>query len=170
VHFGIDNRFAASLERFEALIEDPELYPRMQRALPGMAAIEVLSWQEVDGVLTRKVRYTPRAEDKIPAFGRAVITPEMLIWTEESAFDRRAHRIDYRIEPNIPAKWRDRFASRGFFTFAEHHGEVARRIEGEVTVRVPLLGGIVERMIIKELKHSFAAEAAELTAWLAERA
>jgi len=168
VRFGIDDRFAATLTRFEALIEAPELYPRMQRALPGMAAIEVLSWSEADGVLTRRVRYTPRAEDKIPSFGRGVITPEMLIWTEESAFDRRAHRIDYRIEPNIPVKWRDRFASHGHFTFAESAGQVARRIEGEVTVRVPLLGGIVERMIIRELRQSFRAEAAELTAWLAE--
>jgi hypothetical protein len=168
MRFSLDHRFDCTVARMEALLEDPDLYPRMQRSLPGMERIELLSQEESDGVLRRRVRYTPRAEEKIPSFGRGIITPEMLIWTEHSAFHRAAHRIDYRIEPNLPGKWKDRFESTGSFLYrAAGHG-VERTIEGEVIVHVPLLGKIVERMLVKELTHSFSIESEVLTAWLAE--
>lgn len=169
VRFAIDDRFATTLERFEALLDDPDLYPRMQRELPGMARIELLESRETDGVVRRRVRYTPAAAHRIPSFARGRITEEMLVFVEESAFDRAAHRIDYRVEPNLPDQWRDRFASHGRFTFAAAPGGVVRRIEGEVEVRVPLLGAIAERLLVDDVKRNFAAEAAALRRWLAER-
>ena len=167
MRFRIDDTFATTLPRFEALLDDPELYPRMARELPGIARIDVLASEERDGVLRRRVRYTPRAEGKIPSFARGRVTPEMLVFVEESAFYRAEHRIDYRVEPNLPDRWRDHFASHGRFSLAAIPGGVARRIDGEVQVRVPLVGGLVERMLVSELRQSFAAEAAVLGRWLA---
>lgn len=170
VRFQIDDLFATTLDRFEALLDDPELYPRMARELPGIARIELVDAAEVDGVLRRRVRYTPDAARKIPSFARGRITPDMLVFVEESRFDRAAHTIDYRVEPNLPDKWRDRFASHGRFTFRARPDGVARRIEGEVQVRVPVLGIIAERLLVDDVKRSFGAEAEVLRRWLADRA
>ncbi len=168
MRFAIDHSFATSLERFESLLHDPNLYARMERVLPGIERIELIEQHEQDGVVHRRVRYTPRAEDKLPSFARGIISPEMLIWTEESAIYRHQHRIEYRVLPNLPERWRDRFSSHGSFRFAATPRGVTRHIEGELVVRAPLFGRIVERMLVKEVTQSFSAEAAELTAWLAE--
>jgi hypothetical protein len=169
LRFAIDHRFSTTLDRLESLLHEPTLYERMQRVLPGIERIELLDSEERDRVVRRRVRYTPRAEHKLPAFARGVISPDMLIWVEESTIYRDQHRIEYRVLPNLPLRWRDRFSSSGTFSFAPVDGGVTRHIEGEVVVRAPLLGRIVERMLVKEVTESFTAEAAELTAWLAEK-
>jgi hypothetical protein len=168
MRFSVKHKFPGTLARLEALLVDPGLYARLERALPALARIELLSNEEVGGVVRRRVRYTPRvATERVPAYGRGRITPEMLIWVEESAFDRAAHRIDYRVEPNLPERWRDRFESRGVFTFHEEADGVVRRIEGEVTVRVPVLGLLAERHLVKEACAGFDADARVLASWLA---
>jgi hypothetical protein len=169
MRFQIDDAFATTLRRFEEVLGDEEFYPRMARELPGIERIELIASREEAGVVERSVRYTPRVAGRIPEYGRRFITDEMLVWTEHSRFDRAAWRIDYRIEPNLPAKWRDRFVSDGRFTFHEEPGRVLRRIEGEVQVRVAVFGARIERMLVDELNESFRAEAAILSAWLAEQ-
>ncbi len=167
MRFSVEHKLPGTLARLEALILDPSLYQRLERTLPGFQRIELLASDEADGVLCRRVRYTPRAHDRVPGFGRGIITPEMLIWVEESRFDRARHRIDYVVEPNLPERWRDRFDSRGSFTFREEAGGIVRRIDGEVTVRVPLVGGLAERVLVQEVRAGFDAEAAILAGWLA---
>jgi hypothetical protein len=168
--FEIDDTFSATRAELEGLLEDPDLYPRMARELPGIERIELLDEEAGPELVQRRVRYTPRdAAGRIPALARGRITPEMMVWVEESRFYRREHRIAYRVEPNLPAEWREQFVSQGEFRFTEVDGGVARRIAGEVVVRVPVFGGLVERRLVKELRESFRAEAAVLAAWLAER-
>lgn len=167
MRFSVEHTLPGTLARLEALIADPQLCQRLERALPGLERIELLSSEEASGVLRRRVRYTPRAHDRVPSFGRGLVTPEMLIWVEESAYDRARQRIDYRVEPNLPERWRDRFDSRGCFTFREAAGGLVRRVEGEVTVRVPLVGVLAERLLVREVRAGFEADAAVLATWLA---
>jgi len=117
------------------------------------------------------VRYTPAGvEARLPAAARGRLTAEMMVWVEESRFFRREHRLEYRVEPNLPEKWRAKFASEGEFRFAEiAGGGVRRTIVGDVTVRMPLVGGMIERRLVAELRASFRAEAAVLARWLEER-
>src|SRR3954454_21549256 len=105
----------------------------MARELPGIERIELLANDERDGVVRRRVRYTPsRAAERIPAIARGRITPEMMVGVEESRFFRREHRLEYAVHPNIPEEWRPQFSSHGEFTFAEAAGGagVARKIAG----------------------------------------
>ncbi|HEY2745037.1 MAG TPA: DUF2505 family protein [Polyangia bacterium] len=168
MRFVVEHKLPGTIERLEALIADPRLYDRLAPALPGIERIELLASDEADGRLHRRVRYTPRAHasGRVPAFGRGIITPEMLVWIEESVFDRAAHRIDYRITPNLPARWRDRFDSHGAFTLRAEPGGVVRRVDGEVVVRVPIVGAIAERLLVKEVRAGFDADAAVLAGWL----
>lgn len=162
--FEIVDRFPTTVASFERVLDDPQLYDKLR--LPGIEKIEPLERSEDGGRVRRRVRYTPNTDGKIPAFGRSVVKPSMLRWIEESTYDRARHRFDYRILPNLPESWRDRFESHGSYQLTQEGGEVVRRIEGEITVRVPLLGRTVEKLLVKEVTENFRAESAAMSALL----
>ena len=166
MRFTVEHKLPGTIERLESLIVDPQLYDRLAPLLPGIERIELLASDDRDGQLRRRVRYTPRAKDRVPVFGRGLVTPEMLVWVEESLFDRASHRIDYHVTPNLPERWRERFDSRGAFTFRQEQDGVVRRVEGEVIVRVPVVGVLAERVLVKEVRAGFDADAAILAGWL----
>ena len=90
----------------------------------------------------------------------------MLRWIEESTYDKARHRFDYRILPNLPESWRDRFQSHGSYQLTQEGALVHRRIEGEIVVRVPLLGRTVEKLLVREVTENFRAEAEAMSAML----
>ncbi len=112
MRFEIDDTFAATVEELEALLDEPELYPRMARALPNIERIELLDEAERDGVMRRRVRYTPSREaaERIPAIARGRLRPEMMVWVEESCFWRSEHRLEYSV---TAAGWRAGSEERG---------------------------------------------------------
>lgn len=167
MRFSVEHALPGTLASLESLLVDPHTYDRLERALPGFERIELLASEETGGVLRRRVRYTPRAYDRVPAFGRGLVTPEMLIWVEESAYDRAQQRIDYSTHPNLPEKWRNRFESTGRFTFRQAASGVVRCIEGEIIVRMPVIGGLAERVLVREVRTAFDTDANLLASWLA---
>jgi len=172
--FSIEDRFDATVEEFEALLHHADFYDHLQRSMPGIERIEPLERDEDEREIRRRVRYLPNVEGKIPAFGRAFVKPSMLSWIEESTYDKAAHRFRYRIVPNLPAAWRDRFDSHGEYTLrptaaAANARGLERRVDGEIHVRVPLFGRRVERMLRAEVETNFRAEAAALADWLRTR-
>ncbi len=168
--FTIEDRFAVSVEAFERLLlDDAALYPRLAAAMPGIRAIEPLEREEDERAVRRRVRYTPNVEGKIPAFGRAFVTPAMLSWVEESSYDKVERTFKFRIVPNLPAGWRDRFDSRGSYALTRgDDGGVVRRIACELRVQVPLFGGRIERMLRREVEENFRAEANAIARWILE--
>jgi hypothetical protein len=164
--FELVHRFAATIADFERVLDDGGLYERLQQAMPAIEKIEPLERVDEGGRVRRRVRYTPNTDGKIPSFGRSVVKPSMLRWIEESTYDRARHRFDYRILPNLPESWRDRFQSQGSYELTQEGSEVLRRIEGEVVVRVPLLGRTVEKLLVKEVTENFRAEAEAMSAML----
>jgi hypothetical protein len=168
VKFVIEDRFNATLAEFERLLDDPSLHLRLAQAMPGLESIEPLERVDEGATVRRRVRYTPNTDGKIPSFGRHLVKPSMLRWIEESTFDKARHRFDYRILPNLPEAWRERFRSHGSYQLSEAAGAVLRRIEGEVVVLLPLLGRTVEKLLVREVGENFRAEAAAMTALLRE--
>ena len=164
--FQIDDRFSASLADFEKLLDDPALHDKLAQAMPGIERIEPLERVDEGQTIRRRVRYTPKTEGKIPAFGRGVVKSSMLRWIEESSYDKAAHKFDYRILPNLPESWRDRFSSHGSYQLMQSGSEVVRRIEGEIVVRVPLLGRTIEKMLVREVTENFRAESTAMSAML----
>ncbi|HJZ84150.1 MAG TPA: DUF2505 family protein [Polyangia bacterium] len=164
--FELVHTFDTDLVNFEKALLDPRLYDMLGRTMDGLKKIEELERHDDGKRVRRRVRSVPQTE--VPAFARGKLKPEMLEWVEESTYDRELHRLEYRILPNIPERWHDRFRSQGTYSLTEVGGKVRRVIDGEVVIKVSLIGGMAERYVVAQVKKNFEQEAEGLRAFLRE--
>ena len=159
----VEQVIAAPLEAVEDAFVDPGFLARLAE-LPSFAGVELLS-QEVDGDLVRQRVHYAFVGELSPAV-TAIVDPAKLSWVEESVHDRATHRADCRILP-------DHYAHRLECSYAVQltpEGNATRRTaQGDLRVRVPLLGGRAERAIVGGLRDHAEREAEAVAAWLAER-
>lgn len=163
MRFRIEQRFSAPLPAVEDALADLAFLARLAE-LPELGAPEVLS-QEADGdVVRQRVRYR-FAGDLAPAV-TAVVDPDRLTWVEETTYDRPSHRGVHRIRP-------DHYAGRlraSYTTQLEPAGAGTRRvIEGDLSVRFPLVGGRAERAIVSGLTEHAGREAQAVADWLRDK-
>jgi Protein of unknown function (DUF2505) len=167
--FDLVHTFECSLATLEGALLAPELPKRLAQAMHGIRSIEPLSSDDDGRLVRRRIKFVPTTE--VPSFARGKIKPEMLEWVEESTYDRERHRFEYRILPNIPERWRDRFTSHGSYALREvAPGRTERRVEGEVIIKVMLIGGMAEKYVIGQVKKNFDDEAEGLRAVVRESA
>lgn len=163
MEFVVEQVIAAPLDAVEGAFVDPGFLARLAE-LPSFAGVELLD-QEVDGDLVRqRVRYAFVGELS-PAV-TAVVDPAKLSWVEESVHDRTTHRAACRI---VPDHYAQRLECSYTVQLTAKGGATRRTVQGDLRVRVPLLGGRAERAIVGGLRDHAEREAAALAAWLAER-
>jgi len=165
--FTLTHHFDTTLERWESVLFLPELSDFVVARMPGVKAIEVLEQNDDGRIVQRKRRFLPNPPASLPFFARGV-KPEMMQWVEESVYDRTTHRFTYENVPNIPASYRSYFVNRGTYElFEDRPGRVRRLITGELTLKIPLVGGMGEKLIWKEAERNFESEAKALQEYLA---
>jgi hypothetical protein len=131
--------------------------------LPKLGRPELVERREDGDAVHLQVRY--RFTGDISSAARRVIDPAKLSWVEHTTHDLARHRVDFRMAPD---HYPDRLRSSGHYSF-EADGKGARRVtEGELVVRVPLVGGAVERAIVSGLREHLAAEVAVVERYLAD--
>lgn len=163
MRFTLTQEIEGDADAVAGALVDPDLIARMDE-LPALAAVRLVG-QERDGeVVDQRVWY--RFEADLSAAVRAVVDPARLSWTEVSTFDLRAHTGEHRIEPEhyghlLSGAYSSRLDAR-----PGRSRRVRRVIEGGVRVRVPLVGGRVERVIVDGLRDNAAAQARLLSEWL----
>ena len=152
MRFRLEQRFTAPVEVVEAAFLDPALLAELA-TLPQLGRPELLS-SSVDGdVVTREVRHA-FAGRLSPAVTR-VVDPDRLTWVEHSEFDRRTHRGVLRVRPDHYA---DRFTCAATVALDPAGAGSRRVVEGDLSVRFPLVGTAVERAIVAGLRDHAAAE------------
>lgn len=128
--------------------------------LPRMATvvdIEPLECEERDGVVRRRVRYVPAP--LIGRIGTRRVDPRWMEWTEESEYDRAAHRMTFRNVPRV-ARIAELLENTGTLTLEPAPGGASRRtVQGVIRVKVPLLGALAERVIAKQGERILDEEA-----------
>jgi hypothetical protein len=130
--------------------------------LPKLGSAEVLSQSRTGDVVVQQVRYLFRAE--LSGAVTKVVDPDRLTWVEDSTVDLRAHATRCEIRPDAYANL---LAGR-YDASIEPDGRGARRvITGTIKVKVPLVGGKVERAIVSGLQENAAAQATLLDQHLA---
>ncbi|HEY1635540.1 MAG TPA: DUF2505 family protein [Acidimicrobiales bacterium] len=164
MRFSVEQSIAAPRDAVEAAFLDPGFYAALGE-LSGIRPPEVVE-RRVEGpdskLVHLRVQYAFAGNLSGPA--RAVLDPDRLTWVDHSTFDRAAHRIEFEI---VPDHYEDRLQCAGWYQF-EPSGEHATRqlIGGDLRVRYPIVGGLVERAIIVGMRQHLDEEARILERWL----
>lgn len=151
--FTMTHTFEVDRPTFEKYLNDPELI-EMARAIPALKTRALVDYRE-NGKL-RTWRFRVDAATEIPERARAVVKPEMLAWIEESTWDPDRHLFTWQIHPTHFA---DRLECRGTWALFEEGPRTRRVIEGDLRVKVLLVGRIVEEFVVARVKEQFEAEA-----------
>ena len=141
---------------------DPTLYPGLPE-LPKIGRPEVLDHQRSGDVVHLDIRYAYVGD--LPAAAHAFIDPQQLTWVQRTTVDLRERTSTIAL---LPDHYPDRLRCAGTFHFAaEESGSGSRRrVQGDLDVRVLVVGGQVERALVSGLEEFLAAEAGAVDEWI----
>ena len=155
MHFQLEQLIAGPVDAVARVYTEPRFY-ELVGELPRLGRPEVLDRREDGDVIHLSVRYR-FAGDLSPAV-KKVVDPARLTWVEESVHDLSRHEVTFHMRPD---NYADRLRSEGFYRFEDHgDGGTRRRAEGDLIVRVPLVGRAVEGAIVSGLREHLQAEVA----------
>jgi hypothetical protein len=153
MRFEIEQVIAGPVEAVARVYTDPGFYERLGE-LPKLGRPEVLDREEDGSEVRLAVRFR-FSGDLSPAV-KKVVDPAKLSWVEESVHDLARHTVAFTMRPD---NYADRLRFAGSCRFEPAADERTRRVsEGDVVVRVPLVGRAVEGAIISGLREHLAAE------------
>ena len=153
MRFALDQELPGTIDRVLAALLDPELLARLGE-LPNLGAPEVLGQERNGEVVTQRVRY--RFTGSLSSAVTRVIDPAKVTWVDETTSDLAARSARFRI---IPDHYGNKLRCDGTHRFTERGGVTTRHVDGELSVRVPLVGRVVERAIVGGLQDHLRAEA-----------
>ena len=163
MRFTLEHHFDAPVDIVEKASNDPAYVERLSD-LPNLGERRVTRFEEhSDGSIDRVVHY--KLGSQLPAAVVAVIG-SAATWDEIACFDPSGHEWTFEIRPNV---MKGRIDCRGRYRFVPDGNGTKRTVEVDLKVKVPLVGGRVEREIGKGLTETLEAEAELLTEFLAER-
>jgi hypothetical protein len=160
MRFEAAQRFDLSVDQLLALFTDPDFYPTLG-GLPQISVPEIVSHSASGD--TVRIDLRQRYTGDLPSAALAVIDADQLTWVEQIVFDLDAATATTRL---VPDHYPNRLTCTGHYTFRSvgpGGGRLAgaiRRLEGDLRVRVPLVGGRVEQALVSGLQQHAVAEQA----------
>ena len=158
--FAFDHHFDASIGEVAGALLDQDY----QRSLDGIGPLkkrELLDQVErAGGRVVRRTRCVLGTD--LGAAKRFLGNAEPA-WVEEATWDPSELQWHWVIRPEVAA---DLLSSSGSIELTDNGAVTLRRVRGAVKVKVPLYGGRVEAIIVKNLEQAYADEAARLAKWL----
>jgi hypothetical protein len=159
VHFEISHELDAPVDVIELAFLSPDMGRLLALALaPSIESVETVLHQVEDGELRRTLRF--QASAPLSIFKGVTVAREALCW-ETFAFYRLAdHTSTWEVKPR--EQYRRYFRASGTYHLeAIPEGRTRRVVAGdlEILVPVPMLGGLVERVALAEVRKTYDAEA-----------
>lgn len=162
VDFRIEQRIAGPVDAVAQAFVDAR-FVAATAGLPKVGGAELLDQQRDGDRVRQRIRY--RFTGELSSAVTRVVDRDRLTWVDEAEHDLTTFRSEHRI---VPDHYADRLHA-GYATQLEPDGDGARTrtlVTGTLTVRMPLVGGRVERAIVSGLEEHAAAEAELLGHWL----
>jgi hypothetical protein len=160
-----DQPIAASADDAQEAFLDPGFYATLGQ-LPGISAPEVRSCSRPSPESAR-LELGYRFAGTLSGPARRLLDPSKLTWTQVTEVDLSARRT--RVEM-VPDHYRDIFTFSGWYELrAEGPGHSSQHLEGDLRVRLPLLGPLAERAIASGIRQNLAATARLLERFVGER-
>ena len=162
MRFRLEQTFDAPVDAIALAFTEPDLYAALG-ALPNLGRPEVLSRTEKGDVVNLQIRYQFTG-DLSPA-ARKVVDPARMSWVEQSTHDLSRHHVDFTM---VPDNYGNLLRASGRYAFAPDGPARTKRVaEGEVTVRLPLVGKSVENAIVSGIREHLADEVPVVERYLA---
>ncbi len=158
----IEDRFECSADEFYELLASQEFDNALMDGI-GVGKT-ILSFEETDEGSSLRVKLAPKVD--LPRFMKKVIGgayeyTELRVWTRANLGNT------WKIEPTFKAGKVD---INGTLTITpDGDGRCLRVVEGTFSVGLPLIGGKIEKFIIKQTEESFAKNATYTTKYLADK-
>jgi Protein of unknown function (DUF2505) len=146
------------------VVADAVLDRGYQESLDGIGPLKsrtLLSQDEVDGVVVRKVRCVLDASFAGPA--KAILGNSDPAWIEESTWAPERMEWQWTIVPEVAASI---LSARGVMALSPDGEGTARKVAGDVDVNFPFIGGKVESAIVAGVTKVYDEEAERLALWL----
>ncbi len=158
--FGFEQRWTADPGDVLAVYLDDGFWSSLDH-LSATSAPEVLEVSRSAARAVVRLRY--RLSVTLPAEASRFIDPDDVAWVEETTWDLAARTAAVRFLPDQAASLMK--ASAEATLFAEG-AETLRQVKGDLRVRIPLLGGRVERVVVEGIGDHLEEEADAVAAAL----
>ncbi|HYT38073.1 MAG TPA: DUF2505 family protein [Acidimicrobiia bacterium] len=153
MRFQLEQMIAGPVDAVARVYTETRFYELLGE-LPKLGRPEVLDRREDGSVVHLAVRF--RFTGNLSPAVTRVVDPDRLSWVEESVHDLERHTVTFHMEPD---NYADRLRFDGSSRFEPAGGGRTRRLaEGDVVVRVPLVGRAVEGAVVSGLREHLAAE------------
>lgn len=165
MRYTISDDFDTSLEHYWQVFFDDaynaELYKRLR---VGREVLEVQKEGEGENlVIRRKVKLSPQRE--VPALV-AKFVKGAITYTEQGVFTARTNTLEV---VTIPGFMADQLTTRGTYKVQSLGPNKCRRTwDGEISCKIPLLGGKVEKHIVEEVTQSYRDTTEFTRKWLVD--
>ena len=162
MQFTIHHDIDAPLDAIELAMMSPDLGPLMGHNFAALESVQAVEHEVADNTFSRVWRFQAKAPLKVL---RAYdISRDMMSWEEHSSYTRATHCATWHVYPlgdtDPEAPWRRHFHASGRYQLTTLSGGRTRRtVSGELSVRLRLVGNVVERAAIKRLHDAYEAEA-----------
>ena len=153
MRFRVDNLIQLPREAVEAAFLDPSFYETLGE-MPNINAPELLLMEEVGDRFHLRFRYAFSGD--LPSAARRVLDPARMTWIHEETIFPSEHRSEFEM---IPEYYKGKMVCSGGYRLEEIGGETNQRLEGDLIIRYPLVGRLVEMAILSGLRQNLAHEA-----------
>jgi hypothetical protein len=162
VKFAIRQPVAVPPDRAMAAYGSPAFYDG-RPTRDDIAMREVVRHEATGDRIVMEVRFA--FTGSLSSAVRAVVDPHKMSWITQTEILLAERRSSWVV---LPDHYPDRLSADGTYRFEEGDGgpgttEVA--VEGELKVRVPIVGRSVEKVIVTDLRAYIADEVAALVDW-----
>ena len=164
MHFTVEQHLAASPAEVVAAYTDPGLYPTLtDHSKIGTPEVLDITRTGDDVHVQLRMRFIAEVSSAVSA----VIDPKKISWIQSEHYDltRLTATVEFK-----PDHYADRFSCSGGYSFRDdpaNPGGTLRVIEGDLKIRVMLVGGQAERAMVSGLTEHFAEEQPLVNQWLA---
>ena len=140
---------------FEAHLNHPDLIKKLDK-MPAFRSRDLVSKTE-NGDGSTTWRFKVVAGGDVPPAVRKVLSEDMLTWHEDTKFVPSEHTIHWTITP-LTERAQKLLAAHGIWKLIPDGKGTRRIIEGNIDVKVPLIGKVVEAYLANELKRNYDVE------------
>lgn len=160
----LTHHFSCSPERLWQITESDAFEARLAEASSSARAL-MEQRREADG--TRYLRRRITAKRTLPAPMVKVLGTDQISYDQETWHKENAPVLRWRILPQV---LQGRFHGEGTTTVAATAEGCSRTIEGELTIKVPLVGGQMEKKLVEDVSRSYDRAAEIIRQMLREEA